>query len=116
MREFANVVHIPQTVAMLARQVWLFRHGRLSTAEAKDGRRGYTRRMELPDPADDLQPEYDFAGAVRGKHHHAYAQGTNVVLLDSDVADAFKDSAAVNEALRLLIRLAKDQAHITQSA
>ena len=56
---------------------------------------------------DDLLPEYDFTGAVRGKYYERYRQGTNVVLLDPDVAAAFRDSAAVNDALRLLISLAK---------
>jgi hypothetical protein len=55
---------------------------------------------------DDLEPEYDFSGAVRGKH---YQQGTNVVLLDADVAQAFKDSESVNRALRLLLDLAKQE-------
>jgi hypothetical protein len=35
---------------------------------------------------DDLRPEYDFSGAIRGKHHEQYRAGTNVVFLDSDVA------------------------------
>jgi len=72
--------------------------------------------QQTPDPANDIQPEYDFSHAARGKHHVAYAQGTNVVLLDSDVAEVFKDSAAVNEALRMLLRLAREQSHITRSA
>jgi hypothetical protein len=72
--------------------------------------------QQTPDPANDIQPEYDFSQAARGKHHVAYAQGTNVVLLDSDVAEVFKDSAAVNEALRMLLRLAREQSHITRSA
>jgi hypothetical protein len=42
---------------------------------------------------DELRPEYDFSGGVRGKHHEAYKTGTNVVLLDADVAKAFPDSA-----------------------
>jgi hypothetical protein len=59
---------------------------------------------------DDLRNEYDFSGGVRGKHHEAYRRGTNVVLLDPDVAEVFKDSTAVNTALRLLLALARDQA------
>jgi hypothetical protein len=35
---------------------------------------------------DDLRPEYDFSQGVRGKHHEAYRQGTNVVFLEADVA------------------------------
>ena len=58
---------------------------------------------------DDLQPEYDFTGAVRGKYYERYRQGTNVVLLDPDVAQAFKDSESVNRALRLLLDLAKQE-------
>ena len=58
---------------------------------------------------DDLEPEYDFSGAVRGKYYQRYQQGANVVLLDPDVAQAFKDSASVNRALRLLLDLAKQE-------
>ncbi len=56
---------------------------------------------------DDLLPEYDFTGAVRGKYYERYRQGTNVVILDPDVAAVFKDSATVNDALRLLVSLAE---------
>jgi hypothetical protein len=58
---------------------------------------------------DDLQPEYDFSAGVRGKHFEAYRKGTNVIFLDPDVAAVFKDSAAVNTALRLLLTLAREQ-------
>ncbi len=57
----------------------------------------------------DLEPEYDFSGAVRGKYYQRYQQGTNVILLDADVAQAFKDSESVNRALRLLLDLAKHE-------
>ena len=56
---------------------------------------------------DDLLPEYDFTGAVRGKYYERYREGTNVVLLDPDIAAVFRDSAAVNHALRLLVSLAR---------
>jgi hypothetical protein len=56
---------------------------------------------------DDLEPEYDFSGTVRGKYYQGYQQGAKVVLLDADVAQAFKDSEAVNRAFRLLLDLAK---------
>ena len=55
----------------------------------------------------DMLPEYDFSGAVRGKYYERYRQGSNVVLLDPDVSDAFPNAAAVNEALRLLVSLAR---------
>ena len=57
-----------------------------------------------------LRDEYDFSCGVRGKHHEAYRRGRNVVLLDPDVGEVFKDSMAVNAALRLLLNLARDQA------
>ena len=56
-----------------------------------------------------MQPEYDFSSGIRGKHHEAYRQGTNLVLLEPDVAEVFKDSATVNSALRALAKVA--QAH-----
>ena len=59
---------------------------------------------------DDLLPEHDFTGAVRGKYYERYRQGTNVVLLEPDVAQAFKDSESVNRALRLLLDLAREEA------
>lgn len=52
------------------------------------------------EPDDDMRPEYDLRGGVRGKYYQRYRQGTNVVLLEPDVARLFPDSAAVNEALR----------------
>jgi len=55
---------------------------------------------------DEMRPEYDFSGGVRGKHHRAYQQGTNVVLLEPDVAEIFKDSESVNHALRMLMDVA----------
>ena len=59
---------------------------------------------------DDLRPEYDFSqlkNRVRGKYAGRYRKGTNLVLLAPDVAQAFPDSESVNEALRLLIKVAK---------
>ena len=50
--------------------------------------------------ADEMRPEYDLRGGVRGKYYERYKQGTNVVLLEPDVAKVFRDSATVNEALR----------------
>jgi len=54
-----------------------------------------------------MRPEYDFSHGVRGKHYEAYRAGTNVVFLDPDVAKAFADSASVNQALRLLLQVAR---------
>jgi hypothetical protein len=55
---------------------------------------------------DEMRPEYDLRGGVRGKYYKQYTEGTNVVLLDSDVAAIFRDSASVNQALRVLIKVA----------
>jgi hypothetical protein len=64
---------------------------------------GHNRRSGL----DTMRPEYDFSHGVRGKHYEAYRAGTNVVFLEPDVAKAFADSASVNQALRLLLQLAR---------
>ena len=56
---------------------------------------------------DTMRPEYDFSKAVRGVTAARYAQGTNVVLLDADVAEIFPDTRAVNEALRTFARLTR---------
>ena len=55
---------------------------------------------------DNLRPEYDFSkmkGGVRGKYVERYREGSNLVLLDPDIAAAFPDAKAVNAALRSLI-------------
>ena len=56
---------------------------------------------------DPVREEYDFSGGVRGKHYESYRRGTNVVLLEPDVAEVFKDSATVNSALRALAKIAR---------
>ncbi|HYX17846.1 MAG TPA: hypothetical protein VE944_26505 [Nostoc sp.] len=61
---------------------------------------------------DELRSEYDFAqmeGGTRGKYIERYRQGTNLVLLDPDVAQAFPNDKTVNDALRLLIQVAQRQ-------
>ena len=61
---------------------------------------------------DELRSEYDFTqmkGGVRGKYVERYRAGTNLVLLDPDVAQAFPNEIAVNEALRMLIQIAQRQ-------
>ena len=59
---------------------------------------------------DEMRPEYDFSDGVRGKYYEAYMQSSNVVILEPDVAEIFRDSASVNEALRLLAKIAKSAA------
>ena len=56
---------------------------------------------------DEPLPEYDFRGGVRGKYAAEFAKGTNLVLLDPDVAELFPDAASVNEALRAIAAIAR---------
>lgn len=61
---------------------------------------------------DELRPEYDFSkmnGGVSGKYTQRYRAGTNLVLLDADVAQAFPNDESVNQALRMLIQIAQRQ-------
>lgn len=61
---------------------------------------------------DELRSEYDFSqmqGGVRGKYVERYHAVTNLVLLDPDVARAFPNDIAVNDALRMLIQVAQRQ-------
>ena len=60
------------------------------------------------EPEEDMLPEYDFTGGVRGKHHKDYKAGTNVIFLEPDLAKVFPDSASVNRVLRLLLNLASE--------
>jgi len=60
---------------------------------------------------DELRPEYDLRAllrtGVRGKYAERYKAGTNLVLLDPEVARVFPDEQSVNDALRLVIELTK---------
>ena len=62
-----------------------------------------------PEDEFEMRDEYDFRGGVRGKYAERYARGTNVVLLDPDVAEVFPDSDAVNRALRALAGIIKER-------
>ncbi len=59
------------------------------------------KKSSKPKP-DDLRSEYDFRGGVRGKYFHRFARGSNVVVLEPDVAKIFTDSKSVNRSLRRL--------------
>jgi hypothetical protein len=66
--------------------------------------------------SDDMRAEYDFdySKAVRGKYYRRLLkEGANVVVLDPDVAKAFRSSAAVNEALRSLLRMSEATRRLT---
>ncbi|MCX6639651.1 MAG: hypothetical protein NTW14_04105 [bacterium] len=65
---------------------------------------------------DEMRPEYDFdyTKAERGKHYQTLLkQGSNVVVLEPDVAKAFRNSAAVNDALRSLLEVSKVTRRLT---
>lgn len=60
----------------------------------------------------DLLQEYDFSKGVRGKYAKRYAQGTNVVVIDPDVAEYFPDHQSVNDSLRSLIAIIRRRTKI----
>jgi hypothetical protein len=69
--------------------------------------------MKKATDKDELRPEYDSSlirSGVRGKYAKRYQAGTNLVCLAPDVAAAFPDAGAVNEALRLLMKVAQSAA------
>jgi len=105
------------TIGRSARRRVLFvahaaREGRVESLAR--GGRGAGSRDNMRNPmakrrSDDLRPEYDLAtlkGGVRGKYYQQATAGTNLVLLEPDVARAFPDSSSVNRALRLLHEVA----------
>lgn len=64
---------------------------------------------------DELRPEYDetlLKNGIRGKYAERYAAGTNIVRLDPDVAAAFPNEEAVNEALRFVLKVMDDTKHL----
>jgi hypothetical protein len=69
------------------------------------------KKKSMSEMNDELRPEYDlpklFKRGVRGKYAERYRAGTNLVLLEPDVAKVFPSEKAVNEALRLVIQLTK---------
>ena len=60
------------------------------------------RKRKTRSGVDTMRPEYDFSKGIRGKHADSYAAGTNVVVLEPDVAAEFRTSEEVNETLRAL--------------
>ncbi len=78
-----------------------------------EGRERFMKKMQN-DP--DMLDEYDFSGGVRGKYAKRYAEGTNVVVLDPDVAEYFSDHESVNESLRSLVAIIKKHGKAEQAA
>ena len=63
-----------------------------------------TRRKQS-EAKDTMRPEYDFSKGVREKHAAKYAAGTNVVVLEPDVAREFRTTEQVNETLRAVSKM-----------
>ena len=62
------------------------------------------KNSKQADSSDEMRPEYDFSQGIRGKYVQRFREGTNIIVLDPDVAAEFKNSAAVNEALRKVLK------------
>jgi hypothetical protein len=60
-------------------------------------------------PNAEMRAEYDFSRGVRGKYARRYGQGTNVVVLEADVAKVFPNAKVVNDALRALAGIIRRQ-------
>lgn len=70
-----------------------------------------SKAKQVDNEEDELRPEYDLSqllkGGIRGKYAERYQAGTNLALLEPDVAQAFPNDEAVNEALRLVLQISK---------
>jgi hypothetical protein len=71
--------------------------------------KGTMSRRAKAESKDEMRAEYDFSQGIRGKYLERYKKGSIVVTLEPDVAEVFRDSASVNQALRLLANLSKAQ-------
>jgi hypothetical protein len=67
----------------------------------------------INDPDQEMLDEYDFSGGVRGKYVGRFPKGSNVVVLEPDVAQVFTDSESVNQALRALAAIIQHQSEKT---
>ena len=67
------------------------------------------KRMQK-DP--DMLEEYDFSKGVRGKYAKRYAEGTNVAVIEPDIAKVFPDHDSVNQALRSLVEIIRRQKNL----
>jgi hypothetical protein len=68
-----------------------------------------TNRRHQKRDRDTMRPEYDFSRAVRGVTAARYKEGANVAIIDPQVLDVFPDSARVNQALRALAPVLRQQ-------
>lgn len=75
------------------------------------------KRVSAKRHADELRPEYDLSklkGGVRGKYYHQALAGTNLVLIEPELAEVFPDTESVNRALRMLADTAEAAAGPTR--
>ena len=81
-------------------------------AVQREPKRRNMKKVKNQAANDDMRPEYDFSGAVRGKYYERFRQSSNVVLLDPDVSEAFPNSESVNQALRALASAARKSGRV----
>ena len=70
----------------------------------KASKNSRTKKVSRRVDDDEILPEYDFIGGVRGKYAKRYAEGTNLILLEPDLAAEFPDSRSVSRALRAYLK------------
>ena len=63
------------------------------------------------DRVSEMRAEYDFREGVHGKYAAKLARGSNIIVLEPDIAKVFRDSKSVNHALRSLLDLARRESH-----
>jgi hypothetical protein len=63
----------------------------------------------MAEDSEEMRPPYDFSKAARGKYAQRYADGSNVVVLEPDIAKAFGNEKAVNDALRRVLANGEDR-------
>ena len=81
--------------------------------------KGKDMKNKTKQERDELRPEYnfDYSKGVRGKYYKKLMEeGSNVIVLEPDVAEAFHDSASVNEALRSLLNITRSTQRLTRSS
>jgi cell fate (sporulation/competence/biofilm development) regulator YmcA (YheA/YmcA/DUF963 family) len=81
--------------------------------ERQQKKKGSNMKKMQKDP--DMLEEYDFSNEVQGKYAEKFEEGTNVVVIDPDVAKFFPDHDSVNQALRSLTEIIKSQKNLTSA-
>jgi len=74
----------------------------------------HSKKCEAGD--EEMRSHYDFTGGVRGRYARRYAEGTNVVALDPDVARLFPNREAVNDTPRAILDQKKTRVHRLKTA